>query len=117
MLIPRMPISFYITKYNLSVENYIEVLDAGVAWHGPYGYGTYMSRYEPCTFLDSYDDWVAEELFIIQDVNEFAEKRDKFQIAKEIAYEHAGRRPHNRGNKDFRHASPRGSALRESTIH
>jgi len=83
MFFPQIPISFYITKYNLTVDNYIELLDDGVDWSGPLGYGTYMSRYEPCTFLDQYDDWVASEIFIIQDQDEFAERRHKFQIIKE----------------------------------
>lgn len=79
----NFPLSFYITKFDLTLDRYIEALNEGVEWDGPCGcYGDWMLKNEPFTLQESYEDWVAQEIWIIEEHDEYrgGERSMKFQI-------------------------------------
>lgn len=65
----QFPISFYITKYDLTPDRYEESLNDSLDLINGQGYGTYHRKHEWLTFKDSYDDWVIQEIYLIEEAN------------------------------------------------
>lgn len=62
------PISFYITKYELTADRYEEMLNDSVFTDdiGHLGYGTYLRRVENMHFQEGYEDWIVNEIHAIE---------------------------------------------------
>jgi hypothetical protein len=88
MLTTDFPISFYITKYDLTKDRFEELLNESVHCEPIMGleYGTYLRRVEFLHFMESYSDWLADEIFMLEDgeINRSSTKR----------FAHAGQRRH-----------------------
>lgn len=79
----NFPISFYITKYNLTMDAYEELLNDGVfcdSYEFPGGYGTWTRENEYLSFVESYDEWVLQEIFVIEEYGEYYSPRRREKL-------------------------------------